>query len=87
VVVSLEVLMGAELAFTGIMTSFVAFSSAMTDSIFSLVISLSSSGVSNAILVASTSCQAAPSLACIVILSAFLTVTSHISFTIYCAIA
>jgi len=52
--------MGAKLAFTQIMAWFVALSSLMADSIISLVMSLSSSAVANALLVGLTSCMVAP---------------------------
>ena len=72
--------MGAKLAFTRIKASFVAFSSIMADSICSLIRSLSFLLVANALLVSSTCCKAASSLACIDRLSAFLTVISRFSF-------
>ena len=79
--------MGAELAFTQIKASFVAFSSIMAHCNCSLIIYLSSSVITNNFCVSSTSCKTASSLACIVLLSTFCAVISHFGFTTSCPVA
>jgi len=82
-----KVLSGAKLVFTWIKDFCIAFSFIMANSISLLSIAFWASVFANAFLVSFIFCKAAPSFALINLLSMFLAVISHFSYTISFAVA